>query len=255
MTHKKDDMLNKKIGYRIKSLAKENGDTAQKLSEPLFCTKEQISRYYNGHCTISDDRISILAKRWRVREEYIRCEDDFKTNEELYFAVNENDIKNMQSAISYLESLDLHLKPYSSLHCSLTALKKNIDTLKPYIKQSSLDALMEKYDFSLASCEFHREYFFEDCLVELCKALPNHIFLQKDRISKNEHVAHATFIQVADDNNLLQQNYNVNLGFLVYYKNTFIKKITVSDLQEFVKQLDNYAKCTIETLLIKTSLH
>lgn len=250
MTRIKNDMLNKEIGARVKILAKENGDKAEVLANCLFCTKEQISRYYNGHCTISRDRITILAKRWNIREEYLLCEDDFKTNDELYAVLKENNIKNMQHAIDYLESLGLYLKPYTKLHCSLTSFKKHIDELKPYIKKDAFEKLMKQYDFNLPNDEFYKKYFSERCSVELFKPLPHLPFLDKENISKGEHIPHATFIQAGDENNILQQNYNVNLGFAVYYQNKFIRTICVDNLQEFIEQLDNYTKCTIETLLI-----
>lgn len=250
MTRTKNDMLNKKIGLRVKILAKENGDKADALAKYLFCTKEQISRYYNGHCTISRDRISMLAKRWNVREEYLLCEDDFKTNDELYAISKANNIKDMQHAIAYLESLGLYLKPHTELHCSLTGFKRYLEKLKPYIKKESLEKLMKQYDFNLSNSEFRKKYFYERCLVELFKPLPESPFLDKENISKDEHIPHATFVQPGDENNILKENYNINLGFTVYYQNKFIRRISVNELQDFIKQLDCYAKCTIETLLI-----
>lgn len=237
------------MGKRLKQLAKEHGATREDMAEILNYSCGHISRFYSGITEIPDNVAQTLSELWNIRKEYILFEDDFKTDEEMYLYMNENSIKEMQATLAYLRTLGVTIRPCTVLKCSLTSLYKNLAQLQDYIKESEIERLRNEYDFDLPSAEFFRTYFSQQCCVELSSPLPRTPFLELERVSKNSKQESFIYTQCSDDNNLLGVNYEVVLFFHICYQGNMIRDIDIYGLQKFVKKLDAYSKCTIETIL------
>lgn len=249
MTNQEKGMLHLKTGERLKKLAKEHGFTRENLSEKINYSCGHISRFYNGTIEIPDSVASVLAELWHMRKEYILGEDDFKTDEEMYLYLNEISIKDMQSAIDYLKTLGLTLRPYTTLSCSLTALYKYLSQIKSYIKESEIQRLQSEYNFELPPKEFSKAYHSVDCNVELSSPFPGTSFLRTENMSKTSAQDDMILLSCSDENNPIGENCFITLYFKVYYHDKLIRSIGIHDLQEFIKKLDMYSKCTIETIL------
>lgn len=249
MTDTEKKMLHSKMGQRLKKLAKEHGFTREDMAEKLNYSCGHISRFYKGTIEIPDNVAQALSKLWNIRKEYILCEDDFKTDEEMYSYMNETSIKEMQAAIDYLKTLGIVFRPCTALTCSLTALYRHWIQMQEYIKESEIERLKKEYDFDLTPKEFHRTYFSEQCHVELSSPLPELPFLRIEEVAKHSKQKSMVFIGSMDDKNPLNVNCEVNLFFKVYQNGQFIRTVKIYELQDFVKKIDAYSKCTIETTL------
>lgn len=253
MTNSREKMLHLKIGQRLKQLAKEHGFTREDMSEKLNYSCGHISRFYNGSIELPDNVASVLSETWGIRKEYILCKDDFKTDDEMYLYLNETSIKDMQIAIDYLKTLGLVLRPYTTLSCSLTALYRHLSQIRNYIKESEIQRLQGEYNFELSPEVFSKTYFSVDCNVELSSPFSGLPFLCIENISKTSVQDEITLLHCSDENNPITENCRVTLYFKVYYHDEMIRTIGIEDLQKFIKKLDMYSKCTIETILFDSS--
>lgn len=253
MTNSRKKMLHLKIGQRLKQLAKEHGFTREDMSVKLNYSSGHISRFYNGSIELPHNVASVLAETWGIRKEYILCEDDFKTDDEMYLYLNETSIKDMQIAIDYLKTLGLVLRPCTTLSCPLTALYRHLSQIRSYIKESEIQRLQSEYNFELPPREFSRAYISARCNVELSSPLPEMHFLRTENMSKTSVQEHMIPLSCSDDNNPMGVNCDITLYFKVYYHDELIRSISPCDLQDFIKKLDMYSKCTIETILFDSS--
>ena len=121
--------------------------------------------------------------------------------------------------------------------------------MQEYIKDSEIERLKKEYDFDLPSNEFHRTYFTEQCYVELSSPLPEIPFLHLEDVSKSSSQESMVFLKSSDEKNPLGVNCGVSLFFKVYQNSQFIRNANIYDLQDFMKKLDAYSKCTVETIL------
>ncbi len=249
MTYMKKEMLHQKMGSRLKRLAKEHRLTRGDMAEIISYSCGHISRFYKGTMEIPDSAAQILSDLWGIRKEYILCEDDFKTDDEMYSYMNESAIKDMQTAIDYLKTLGIVFRPCTAFVCPLTALYQHWMQMQEYIKDSEIERLKKEYDFDLPSNEFHRTYFTEQCYVELSSPLPEIPFLHLEDVSKSSSQESMVFLKSSDEKNPLGVNCGVSLFFKVYQNSQFIRNANIYDLQDFMKKLDAYSKCTVETIL------
>lgn len=105
MTENKKDMSNIEIGRRFKELIKEFDGKQEVTAAYLNYSKTTISRYCSGKEKIPDAVIEKVAKRWGVREAYIRCEDDSKTIYDTMLALSKKHNKKYHATLVYLEFL------------------------------------------------------------------------------------------------------------------------------------------------------
>lgn len=71
---------------RIRSEMKRNKQTNinEKIGELLNLTSTQVSRILNGKSSCALEYIEKLAKIWGVRTDYLLCEDDYRTEWDIY---------------------------------------------------------------------------------------------------------------------------------------------------------------------------
>ena len=253
MTDTEKKMLHSKMGQRLKRRAKERARTREDMAEKLNYSCGHISRFYKGTIEIPDNVAQALSELWNIRKEYILCEDDFKTDEEMYSYMNETSIKEMQAAIDYLKTLGIVFRPCTALACSLTALYRHWIQMQEYIKKSEIERLKKEYDFDLPSDEFHRTYFAEQCYVELSSPLPDIPFSHLEDISKSSKQESMVLLKSSDEKNPLSVNCGVTLFFKVYQNDQFIRNANIYDLRDFMEKLNAYSKCTVETILFDST--
>ncbi len=223
--------------------------TQEKLAEAIDCSTNQISYIECGRRKLSLGLARSMASIFHVRPEYLLGEDDFRTEEDIRSCQNDMRIKDMQAALNYLRSLGLYLIPYNILYCSVTGLFKNLSILTPYIQKDALEQLKQEYDFTLSTSDFFKKYYGENCSVELSSPLPDMPFLRTEELAKGLINEQSLYVDCSDKRNLIRENCEIALYFKIYYNNKFVRTISENNLQDFVKKLDAYTKCTIETIL------
>ena len=106
---KKDLDLNKKRGQRLKECREAARMTQENLAEITDYSVQTVSYIENGKRGMSKESAYTFAKYLNVRMEYLLCDDDFKTVEDIYydavaFERLENNIGDALSENGYLIS-------------------------------------------------------------------------------------------------------------------------------------------------------
>ncbi|MGN0323618.1 MAG: helix-turn-helix domain-containing protein [Oliverpabstia sp.] len=75
--------INVECGKRLKRARMENGYSQVDFAEITHYSKQTICYIENGKRPLCPDAAQLFAKKLGVREEYLLCEDDFKTVDDL----------------------------------------------------------------------------------------------------------------------------------------------------------------------------
>lgn len=76
-------IVDKAIKDRIKSEMKLHGHTNEFIAEKLDIEPGSYSRKLNGNIALMPHDIKALTSLWGIREEYLLCKDDFRTNKDM----------------------------------------------------------------------------------------------------------------------------------------------------------------------------
>lgn len=142
MTQSKKTMSNRKIGQRFKELIKEFDGTQDVTAMYLNYCKTTISRYCSGEATIPDDVIKKVSKKWDVREEYIKCIDDYKTFSDVYFHGLDQERHDFGKIMNYLEILGFKLSFTYWITCPAAKYELFKDEVTPFIPTDSSDVFL-----------------------------------------------------------------------------------------------------------------
>ena len=257
--------INKKIGKRFSKLISEFEDTKKAFAEDVGYEPETISRYCSGTYRLTEDFISLCSSRWGVREEYILCKDDYKTDADLLNALDNKDHTAFLKQKEYLETLGFKINIKFELQCNKSSLFKYIDTMKDYLTDESYNNFINDHNSkndNITPCEdnyleHYRNYFHEHITVQLKKPLSQElkqkIFLNYDR--KNTSLESDIPFDSIDSfsipyqESMLKSNCELNVSYTTYYKNKYIGDFSLRDMQELFKSIDSYTKCTIENFI------
>lgn len=130
-------MSNQEIGKRFKDLINEYDCKQEVTANYLKKCKTTISRYCSGTCQIPDSIIKKCAKKWNVREEYIKCLDDYKTYSDMYFHGLDQQRHDFGKVMNYLELFGFRLSFAYWITCPATKYELFKDELAPYIPTDS----------------------------------------------------------------------------------------------------------------------
>lgn len=147
MTVNNDVMLKIKIGRRFKELIKEFDGKQEITANHLHYSKTSISRFCSGKELLPDSAIEKLANRWGVRKEYLKCEDDYKTHEELFMAACDKNYKRHSIQVRYLESLGFELALKYLLLCPTDVIDHYLDELLPFMYMDADGTTPLYFDF------------------------------------------------------------------------------------------------------------
>lgn len=106
---KNNKNLNIEIGKRLKICRTLANMTQEKLSEAVDCSVQTLSLVENGKRGLSLELTRKLARQLNVREEYLLCEDDFKTQEDKLISLYSNDNSSCLIQIEYLRTLGINI--------------------------------------------------------------------------------------------------------------------------------------------------
>lgn len=93
--------LNKEVGNRLRDCLKDSNLTQKQLAELTGYTPQYISNIIVGKKKLSIEAARNISRKLNVREKYLLCEDDYKTEGEMWKKRHElfNDKKNLLDSI------------------------------------------------------------------------------------------------------------------------------------------------------------
>ena len=127
-----------KRGARLKKLAKERGLTGEAMMELLQYQGDvhYIYTIYSGDRGLPVWRYEILSDAWGLRMEYLLCNDDHPTDEDLfrYHRVSHRISRSATYGVqrSYLSSLGIEITPVYCWKCNGAVLLHGYDRFKRY---------------------------------------------------------------------------------------------------------------------------
>lgn len=257
MTNSTKQMLSTQRGLRLKALMKENKEKQETIALALGYAKESISRFCTGKQLLPDTAAEILAKRWDIREEYIKCIDDFKTDLEL---LNCAEIQNRDDFLcqkKYLETLGFNISLTYTLSCYKTGVYRHKETLLPFLREDSYNEVINDPDFLLSPKEFFKKCHSKYCCYFLKRPLDKAIEQKIESLHK-ETIFHDdpryewmcdTYL-ISSDESPTGQNCEFDVSYSVIYNGKNIGAFELREIQELFKIIDAYTKFTIETLLV-----
>ena len=234
-------------GIRLKHEAKKRGLTNDDMAQLLhYSSGKQISPIYSCTKELTDDRFTILSKAWNVRENYLRCIDDFETDDDLLKNAKIEDIDSFNKCKDYLETIGLRLCPFISSKLPICKLYSIWKDVQEYLSDSTIKLILSKYDFNLDEKTFNKKYYCDDVVVQWKKTIDkiNINFSEVGKESNNNQ----QYIFVSCEESNTKVNVEYEIGFHAYYNNALLCDISISGLQLFMKQLDSFARCSIDTL-------
>jgi len=245
--------LNPEQGKRLIECLNEIRMTQKELAETTGYTQQHINNIVKGKRNMSIEAARKFSEYLHVREEYLLCEDGFKTEDEMCSLLKEIDTHEFRIAIQYLATLGLEFKPKYSLFCSLSALHENIAILSKYIEAGDIANLKEDFDFDLSNADFTRKYGGRWHIVNISSPLNDTASLGE--LGKNSTPPEDTqFINVLDKQNLLGVNYEISTYFMIFQNGEYITDISAAALQDFLIKLDDFSRLAIKTLIIQPPL-
>lgn len=253
--------LQKRQGKRLKELAREHHyKNSQMMSFLGYENEKTVSALYSGRQKIKSDHIKDLANLFGVRENYLLCVDDWKTEDDMISKIHIKDIEEYRIKIDYLRSLGLQIEPSITSLLSPSTIYKNMDLITPYLTDETLSDLNNRFDFSLPYIDFCSEYFDVQNFPVTWRRPVDDLSFSFDDIGLNTKIGEVypfgfDFVSdnlfVPSDDSRLKVNVSYSLKYNVTYKESSIcRGVSISTFQKFIQKMDAFTECAIKTLLI-----
>lgn len=247
-------------GKRLKNEAHARGWTNEKMAEFLsYSSPKQISPFYSGKSKLSDDRYSMLAKAWGLREEYLKGIDDWKTDDEMLQYARIDDINAFNACKEYLKTIGVVIKLTMFISIELITLYKHWGILHSYFSEKVVNELKQKYDFSQNRANFLEKYRFSGKYLFIPLLRPyDGTNVNFDAIGKKPFPDNNAY-QLADedrkkliyfsDNTSGTYDASYEIECLIYWENKLFARLDINDLRKFMTKLDSFAKFAVETIM------
>ena len=246
-------------GHRIKEEAKRHNLSNRQMADILhYSNEKQISPIYSGKHKLSEDRFEELAKIWNVRIDYLKCKDDFRTEEDLLKSQHNHSKSNLQLQLRYLETIGFTISPCLYWIANLYEIYSYFSYMQRYISDSEIKHINELVDFTLSDDDADYKYDMNDhrnpIFVRLKTSpyddeyLPDN--LSKDnRLSSIEHNLLLLTMEINDkslkDIRLLA---DIDIYFDISYKQKHLGRFSIDDTERMLMHLDNICVSCIHSL-------
>lgn len=211
-----------KRGKRLKGEAQARGIKNPQMAKIIgYSDGRQVSPIYSGKKPLTDDRYEILSKEWGVRVEFLKCDDNYRTDADCLAGESEQRIKTALAAIEYLRSIGMCVKLGAS--SELVPARMIYDSSSEAGKKMFLDNDLVKEQLSLFNGDVY--------------AMLNHI----DDVYEHHYTITKKDNSITDDqflNDIMHINDDPIICFYVEYneKGRWLRK------QEFFDFIDNVSK-------------
>lgn len=225
-------------GKRLKEEAKRHGMTCPDMAELLGYSLDgkQISAIYSGYRKLSDDRFATLSKTWGVREDYLRCNDDWRTDEDALAAAHLSDTEHFSTCLKYLESLGVHCSLRLSSLMPLIQIEQQWDLIANHLTEKSrAEVLANPYFSTPWSAEKINDRIHQ--IKIYWNTPPDNIPLVSESQIGVEGNASSAFI-VSNSKSVLGYTTGYGVEFSVTYKDKYYGEFPISQLQAFVQRLN-----------------
>ncbi len=155
-----ENTIDRLIGIRLKNEAQSRGYKNRDMAELLHLSEKYISKIYGGTARLSDYSVDVICKEWHLRENYVRCIDEWKTTAEMVDSIGIQDKNALTATINYLKTLGYKIDLVYSTQLEPPEIYNNWDLLQTILTEECKNELLEKYDFSLSFHEFLTSYDF-----------------------------------------------------------------------------------------------
>lgn len=95
-----------------------------------------LTKFFTGERLLSDDSYKKLADYWGVRAEYLRCEDDQRTETDLLSFMSKREKEDFDCALRFLSTAGIRCAPYLRFGVYYDDVKDIWDKLAPYLANS-----------------------------------------------------------------------------------------------------------------------
>ena len=260
MTQTNNSVLNHKIGQRFKELIKEFDGTQEITAMYLNYCKTTISRYCSGVSPIPDDVIKKLSKKWKIREEYIKCIDDIKTINDMFFYELEERNDNLVKIINHLEILGFKLSLSYWITCSAAKYETFKDIITPYIHTDSSGITLcypLEYDVD-ANSKFLYELFSHSEIDHLIKNNYMSIYIPITNLETSDNhlksLLKPYFDKIYDIPTLETIDFNndyccIAIGYLAKNNGCDCGFYTIHELERLCHAINSHTKCCIDLFL------
>lgn len=252
------DSVKKIRGKHLKMVKEYLNKTNNELIKELeYSDVHTLSAIYSGIQVLPEYKIDYLVKTYNIRKDYLLGIDEYMTDEDFKKFAPESETNSFKVTLKYLELLGLNFESYIYSKIRLLILFRNWDFLKDYLTESTINEIEEKYNFSHSTYNDIYKNYFETYIDVAFKETPDELPFEisnsgktLDNIGKNE--TYYDIYKVTSENSSIHTDTFYSVGYKVYYKNQLLCGLSITELQDFMKKIDSFNKCAIETLLPPT---
>lgn len=195
-----------------------------------YANTTRISEVFNGKHRLDDNQYKRLAAEWGVRVEYLKCEDDFRTEDDMYAAAKVERTESIELHLRYLKLLGYDAQPHLAFHCHNF---EEFRLLWPDLKQTIANHPINEPNE-------HNEYVSLD---------------NWDGISTLPHAAYEYIVvrqtlegsptnEYTDSNLVSFSKYCYTLDYEISQDGKAIASVSMNDLESIFTTMDEYAKTT-----------
>lgn len=255
MTENNDTMLQIKIGRRFKELIKEYDGTQEITAKFLNYSKTSISRFCSGKERLPDAAIERLAKRWDVREQYIKCQDDYKTFMDVESKYRDDSYSCYSALINYLNTLGAYkVDTIYLLVCPTSMLDSYLNEILPFAQKDKYgDIRSERFDSIYDdSIEKVLSFYFSEAVMEkLGEKGYSYIFLKEylpRSLSQKMGVSYFDY-RSFENSDLDKPKCSIDLCNAIFYKGELEGIYNPLQIDKLFNIIGEYTKSSIRTFI------
>lgn len=149
----KSTINNETIGERLKREAKERGLTVEALADIVeYKNPKNLYDIFSGKRQLKDEKIKKLVDAWNVREDYLRCKDNYPTEDDKLEAIRQGDMSEFNSLLPFLKSLGLEVTISPFWHARMSeTLSDDYNDIMPYLVDSERVLIEENREWAQKS--------------------------------------------------------------------------------------------------------
>lgn len=205
-----------------------------------YKAESRVSEIFTGaNRNMKEYRFYALCKHWGVRPQYLMCDDNFRTEDAYYTAMNTKRDASMDLHLQYLGLLGYTMEPRIFVSTTPSVLKKIWLKLKPTLTAETLGLVIDAHsNLTLGGWDGVSE-------------LPQHVFnslyaktvLDASMQTEKHPLGGRIFYSDVDGEAVYYLEYR-------FYKDgRFVIGLPVSEMMEFNKIMDNYSRLSFETFI------
>ena len=245
-------------GKRIKEEARKHGLTNDAMADLLhYSSGKQISPIYSGKQELSSDRFATLSKAWGLRENYLRCIDDWETDEDMQNATHSSTLNEYKKEIEYLQTIGLSLQPSVYWIASTSDLYYGYWDMEKHLTDEAKRIIPTLIDIPPAPngnpnyydiLDEGNHYSDDDVNFLELKSIPNECdLLPLGELSKNNYIDEDNYDKFSNYLNTLESS--IEIMYNAKYKGEELGAFGIDEISTFLKHIDALCKASIETLL------